>query len=116
MRARLIALGVPRNPEIQANGDPQFYDLGLCGPVRKDLRHNEEYCGRFMTPSLRNVAVRDVFFHNGAIRSLKEAIAFYVEKLGFKLVEDTNQGGGKRWVVVTPPGGDAGRAEERHVG
>jgi catechol 2,3-dioxygenase-like lactoylglutathione lyase family enzyme len=31
-----------------------------------------------------------------------EAIAFYVGKLGFTLSADTDQGGGKRWVVVTP--------------
>ena len=30
------------------------------------------------------------------------AIAFYVGKLGFDLVEDTDMGGGKRWVVVSP--------------
>jgi catechol 2,3-dioxygenase-like lactoylglutathione lyase family enzyme len=35
-----------------------------------------------------------------------EAIAFYVGKLDFELVEDTDMGGGKRWVVVSPgPGG-----------
>lgn len=32
-------------------------------------------------------------------------IAFYVGKLGFVLEEDTDQGGGKRWVVVRPKGG-----------
>jgi len=32
-----------------------------------------------------------------------EAIAFYVEKLGFLLKEDSPQGN-KRWVVVQPPG------------
>lgn len=31
-----------------------------------------------------------------------EAIAFYVGKLGFDLVEDTDMGGGKRWAVVSP--------------
>ena len=31
-----------------------------------------------------------------------EAIAFYVGKLGFALVEDTDMGGDKRWVVVSP--------------
>jgi len=31
-----------------------------------------------------------------------EAIAWYTEKLGFHLVEDTLLGGGKRWVVVAP--------------
>ena len=36
-----------------------------------------------------------------------EAIAFYVGKLGFALSEDTDMGGGKRWVRVTPKGGDA---------
>lgn len=35
------------------------------------------------------------------------AIAFYVDKVGFDLVEDTDMGGGKRWVVVRPPGSDA---------
>lgn len=34
-----------------------------------------------------------------------EAIAFYVEKLGFTLIEDTCQPAqDKRWVVVAPPG------------
>ena len=37
-----------------------------------------------------------------------EAIAFYVDVLGFQLVEDspaeTNDGRPKRWVVVRPPG------------
>ncbi|UAB78057.1 VOC family protein [Erythrobacter sp. SCSIO 43205] len=38
-------------------------------------------------------------------------IAFYAEKLGFKLVEDTDLGDGKRWVVVEAPGanGSGGR-------
>ena len=33
-----------------------------------------------------------------------EAIAYYVGKLGFKLVEDTALSPTKRWVVVAPPG------------
>jgi catechol 2,3-dioxygenase-like lactoylglutathione lyase family enzyme len=37
-----------------------------------------------------------------------EAIAFYVEQVGFRLVEDSDLGGGKRWVVVAPPGDGAG--------
>ena len=36
------------------------------------------------------------------------AIGFYVGKAGFDLAEDSDQGGGKRWVVVRPPGSDAG--------
>jgi catechol 2,3-dioxygenase-like lactoylglutathione lyase family enzyme len=38
-----------------------------------------------------------------------EAIAFFVGLLGFDLVEDTPLTGGKRWVVVRPPG-DRGAA------
>ena len=34
------------------------------------------------------------------------AIAFYVGKLGFDLSEETDMGGGKRWVRVTPKGGE----------
>jgi catechol 2,3-dioxygenase-like lactoylglutathione lyase family enzyme len=33
-----------------------------------------------------------------------EALAFYVGKLGFDLIEDTAQSPDKRWVVVAPPG------------
>ncbi len=43
------------------------------------------------------------------VRDYDEAIAFFVGKLGFELVEDspslTNDGRPKRWVVVRPPGG-----------
>jgi catechol 2,3-dioxygenase-like lactoylglutathione lyase family enzyme len=42
------------------------------------------------------------------VRDYDEAIAFYVEKVGFELVEDTDLGGGKRWVVVRPQGGAGG--------
>ena len=38
-----------------------------------------------------------------------EAIAWYTQKLGFTLVEDTPMAPGKRWVVVKPSG-DAGTA------
>ncbi len=45
-----------------------------------------------------------------------EAIDFYVRKAGFDLVEDTDQGGGKRWVVVRPPGSDAALLLARATG
>jgi cytochrome c peroxidase len=76
----LVALGVPRNTEIPANADPAWHDLGMCGPERTDLSNRAEYCGRFMTPSLRNVATRKVFFHNGVVHSLREAVKFYVDR------------------------------------
>ena len=33
-----------------------------------------------------------------------EAITWYTRALGFELVEDTDLGSGKRWVLVQPPG------------
>ena len=36
------------------------------------------------------------------------AIAFFVDVLGFDLREDSGRGGGKRWVVVAPPGAETG--------
>lgn len=39
------------------------------------------------------------------VRDYDEAIAFYCQKLGFELIEDTFQPEqDKRWVVVAPPG------------
>jgi catechol 2,3-dioxygenase-like lactoylglutathione lyase family enzyme len=42
------------------------------------------------------------------VRGYDEAIDFYVTKAGFELIEDNDLGHGKRWVVVRPPGSEAG--------
>jgi catechol 2,3-dioxygenase-like lactoylglutathione lyase family enzyme len=39
------------------------------------------------------------------VRDYDEALAYYVDKLGFALIEDSDLGGGKRWVVVSPGAG-----------
>ena len=74
------AIGAPRNSEIPANKNPAYFDLGLCGPVRQDLRKETAYCGMFKTPTLRNVATRQVFLHNGVFKSLDDVIHFYAER------------------------------------
>ena len=74
------AIGAPRNRAIPANADRRYYDLGLCGPLRTDLQDRPEYCGLFRTPSLRNVARRPVFLHNGVFHSLSEVVRFYAER------------------------------------
>ena len=38
------------------------------------------------------------------VREYDEAIDFFTRALGFRLLEDTPLGGGKRWVRVAPPG------------
>ena len=50
------------------------------------------------------------------VRDYDAAISFYVGKLGFALTQDVEQGSGKRWVVVTPPGSGAGLLLARVVG
>ena len=75
-----VALGVPRNRALPENADPAHFDLGLCGPLRTDLAHRAEYCGLFRTPSLRNVATRKRWFHNGAITRLADAVRFYATR------------------------------------
>jgi catechol 2,3-dioxygenase-like lactoylglutathione lyase family enzyme len=39
------------------------------------------------------------------VRDYDEAIYWFTGKLGFVLAEDTDWGGGKRWVRVSAPGG-----------
>jgi len=90
----LIALGVPRNPDIPANKDKSYFDLGLCGPLRTDFLGRKEYCGLFRTPTLRNVALRQTFFHNGVFHTLRQAVEFYVER-------ETDPG---RWYSRRPDG------------
>lgn len=38
------------------------------------------------------------------VRDYDEAIAYYTQVLGFRLIEDTPRGEGRRWVLVAPPG------------
>ena len=42
------------------------------------------------------------------VRGYDEARAWYLDKTGFSLIEDTALGGGKRWLVVSPAGGGTG--------
>jgi cytochrome c peroxidase len=90
----LVAIGVPRNRRIPANADSTHFDLGVCGPLRTDMKGHAAYCGLFLTPTLRNVATRKTFFHNGLLHSLREAVAFYATR-------DTNP---ERWYLVNASG------------
>ena len=83
--------GAPRNPNIPANatriGLPAYYDYGLCTAVNPDpvnpyliphvMPGSAAMCGSFKTPTLRNTATRNVFFHNGVFTSLAQVIDFY---------------------------------------
>jgi cytochrome c peroxidase len=75
------AIGVPRNPEIPANRERGYTDMGICGPLRKDHAYvpgkPNPFCGMFKTPTLRNIATRHAFFHNGVIHTLEQAVRFY---------------------------------------
>ena len=55
-------------------------DLGLCRAGRPGLADDPSFCGRFRTPTLRNVALRTSFFHNGSVQSLRDAVAFYATR------------------------------------
>ncbi len=37
------------------------------------------------------------------VENYDDAIDFYTKKLQFELIEDTDLGGGKRWVQISPP-------------
>ena len=83
------ATGVPRNSAIPDNANPSFFDLGLCGPARSRpaLSANvpatvtvEQFCGTFRIATLRNVALRKAFMHNGVFKSLREVVSFYATR------------------------------------
>jgi cytochrome c peroxidase len=87
--AGFIALAVPRRADLpapastatvasRARGDE--IDLGLCRSGRPGLSADPSFCGRFRTPTLRNVALRTSFFHNGSVKTLRDAVAFYATR------------------------------------
>jgi cytochrome c peroxidase len=78
-------LGVPRNSAIPANSDPNFYDLGLCGPKRSDFgvggaNQDLTQCGAFKVPTLRNTAKKTAWMHNGFFKNLRDVVSFYVTR------------------------------------
>ena len=50
------------------------------------------------------------------VRDYDEAIAYYTQKLGFKLVTDVDLGEGKRWVLVAPEGSECNMVLGKAVG
>ena len=74
-----LAASAPFHPiASQARGAEA--DLGLCRSGRLGLTDDPSFCGRFRTPTLRNVALRASFFHNGSVKSLRDAVAFYATR------------------------------------
>src|SRR5579872_740998 len=71
------ALGAPRNLALVDTKDANFFDLGVCGPVRTNIADQTQFCGMFKTPTLRNTALRNAFFHNGVFHTLQEVMDFY---------------------------------------
>jgi cytochrome c peroxidase len=71
------ALAGPRNSALSVTKDPNYFDLGICGPYRSDIATQTQYCGMFLTPTLRNVATRRAFFHNSVFQTLQQVLDFY---------------------------------------
>jgi len=75
------ALGVPRNWAVPSSHN----DLGLCAANIAAVQAlsdtaRAQLCGLFKVPSLRNVALRQSFFHNGRFHTLRDAVTFYVQR------------------------------------
>jgi cytochrome c peroxidase len=75
------AIAVPRNRAIPANRDPRHFDEGLCATGRaKGWPDSGQWCFYFRTPSLRNVAARERYMHNGVFSDLRDVVAFYATR------------------------------------
>jgi cytochrome c peroxidase len=73
-------VGVPRNRAAVKQG-PARPDLGLCERKGAAKASKEDrFCGAFRTPSLRNVAVRKSFMHNGVFSKLRDVVSFYATR------------------------------------
>jgi cytochrome c peroxidase len=104
------AVSPPRNPRIPPAARKP--DLGLCERAdRANPSSDGSYCINFRTPSLRNVAVRASYLHNGVFDDLRDVVAFYATRdtsprrwyrSGVKF-EDTPPGYRDHVNVTTPP-------------
>ncbi len=58
------------------------------------MKDRPDYCGLFRTPTLRKIALRQTFFHNGIFHDLRQAVEFYATR-------DTDPG---KWYPHRPDG------------
>ncbi|HEY2901046.1 MAG TPA: cytochrome c peroxidase [Polyangia bacterium] len=75
------AVAAPKNHKRPVTPGAPPFDLGLC--ERTDTQvpsHDEKWCASFRTPSLRNVAVRPTYMHNGVFDNLRDVVAFYATR------------------------------------
>ena len=77
--AALSELGLASLANGSAVGAPEhvYYDLGVCGPFRTDSLLDPPLCGTFKVPTLRNVALKHAYEHNGVFGSLSAVVNFY---------------------------------------
>ncbi len=59
------------------------------------MKNGERHMTQPIQQQIANIAL--------VVENYDDAIAFYTQKLQFTLVEDTDLGGGKRWVLISPP-------------
>ncbi len=84
-RLRLFRARRPAQPGDPRQRQSAGFDLGLCerpgleAILPKDVAL-ASLCGAFKVPTLRNVAVRAPYFHNGAIAALRDAVAFHATR------------------------------------
>ncbi len=75
------AVAVPRNRDLPGNRNALSFDLGLCQRRNKATPSDDKrWCSSFRTPSLRNVAVRGSFGHNGVFKTLRAVVEFYARR------------------------------------
>jgi cytochrome c peroxidase len=75
------AVAVPRNRRLPQNTNPKQFDLGVCERHEPGGHTDEDrMCGSFRTPSLRNVALRPSYMHNGVFTKLRDVVAFYATR------------------------------------
>ncbi|MCW5962380.1 MAG: hypothetical protein KIS76_19625 [Pyrinomonadaceae bacterium] len=61
--------------------DDSFHFIGVRPPAedagRQGVTNNPNTAAQFRTPNLRNVDLRDAYFHNGRFTTLREVVDFY---------------------------------------
>ncbi|GEK07939.1 hypothetical protein PPE03_01880 [Pseudoalteromonas peptidolytica] len=74
--------------------DCLHFNRVLCAFL-KSLKIVEKIMSNTVQQQIGNIAL--------VVENYDDAIEFYTQKLQFTLVEDSDLGGGKRWVQVSPP-------------
>ncbi len=90
-----FVLDVPRNNGLDSWENPGSNDIGYQGTTQNNLDQ-----GKFIAPSLRNIAIRPPYMHNGRFTTLDQVVDHYSQNIQWSTTLDAHLQGANQQTAL----------------